>query len=246
MAKRKNNFDMFRIRDPIHGFISLSDREMKVVNTEIFQRLRRIRQLAMASLVYPGATHTRFEHSLGVLFIADRIAHQLVEAGILRRNDIAPIRLSALLHDLGHGPFSHISEHVLTNHRKRKPGKQSEGVHEEITANLIQHSHELKKILGSSLCDEIVEILSKNDIRKNVVSGPLDADKLDYLMRDAHYAGVKYGWFDLSKILDKRTEGTLMKIITLHPLVIVVEGFDASASEIRRTWDTSPCDGTGN
>jgi uncharacterized protein len=205
MPSGTNNFDLFRIRDPIHSFISLSALEMKVVNSGIFQRLRRIRQLAMADLVYPGATHTRFEHSLGVLFIADKIAKQLVKEKIIKNQDIVPIRFSGLLHDLGHGPFSHISENILEHHIKKPLKGSVEGIHEEITKKLIQNSDELKKILGHTLLRDIIDIFSNNDIRKDIVSGPLDADKLDYLMRDAYYAGVKYGWFDFSKILEAMT-----------------------------------------
>lgn len=202
---QKIRFDVYRIRDPIHGFICLSDQEIKVINTSLFQRLRRIKQLALADLVYPGATHSRFEHSLGVLNIADQIANQLLKTKVIKRSDIQPIRLSALLHDLGHGPFSHISEYLLERHSDRSKissGSTLEEIHEDITIKLIQRSKELKSILGSTLISDITEILKGSDIRKDIISGPLDADKLDYLLRDAYYAGVKYGWFDSSKILE--------------------------------------------
>lgn len=204
MPQTRVNFEAYRIRDPIHSFICLSDQELKVVNTQIFQRLRRIRQLAMADLVYPGATHTRFEHSLGVLHIADKIARQLEAAKVIKPLDHIPIRLAALLHDLGHGPFSHISEYLLGQHydHSKIPSMPIEEIHEDLTVRLIENSDELKNILGQELCGDIATVLRERDIRKDVVSGPLDADKLDYLLRDAYYAGVKYGSFDLSKILE--------------------------------------------
>jgi hypothetical protein len=201
----KRNFDAYRIRDPIHGFICISDLEIKVINTSLFQRLRRIKQLALADLVYPGTGHSRFEHSLGVLNIASQIVEQMLKSKVIKKSDVQPIRLAALLHDLGHGPFSHISEYLLEKHSDRSKipsGSSIEEIHEDITIKLIQKSDELKKILGSNLIGEIINIIKGNDIRKDIISGPLDADKLDYLMRDAHYAGVKYGWFDLSKILE--------------------------------------------
>src|SRR5215216_4617520 len=99
----------FRIRDPIHGFIELTPRERAAADTPIVQRLRSISQLALTYLVYPGARHTRFEHSLGVCHVAGRLADELE----LPARDARTVRLAALLHDIGHGPFSHVSENVL-------------------------------------------------------------------------------------------------------------------------------------
>jgi uncharacterized protein len=199
-----DKMDEFRIRDPIHNFISFSEKEINIINTEIFQRLRRIRQLALADLVYPGCTHTRFEHSLGVSYIADKIARQLISAAVINDRDILPIRIAALLHDLGHGPFSHISEYILTKNYRPKKGSRAEieEIHEDITIRLIKTSKIFKNILGPKLLHETISILENRDVRKDIVSGSLDADKLDYLLRDAYYAGVKYGSFDLAKILE--------------------------------------------
>ena len=103
------------VRDPIHGLIRLTDQEMRIINTPAFQRVRRIRQLAMADLVYPGALYTRFEHSVGTLHVAHRILRHLdtIEHGFYSDEDKTVVRLLALLHDIGHGPFSHVSEHLL-------------------------------------------------------------------------------------------------------------------------------------
>ena len=103
------------MRDPIHGFIKLSEQEKDLIDTEVFQRLRRIRQLAMTFLVYPGAVHTRFDHSIGVMHIAGRICQRLQELNPTKvsNEDVDRVRLAALLHDVGHGPFSHVSEHLL-------------------------------------------------------------------------------------------------------------------------------------
>src|SRR5437667_2274519 len=105
-----------KIRDPIHDFVSLTAKETDVVGTRIFQRLRGIKQLAFANLVYPSALHTRFEHSLGVCHVAGMLAKSLELPG----DETIIVRLAALLHDLGHGPFSHVSEVSLEHYADRK------------------------------------------------------------------------------------------------------------------------------
>src|SRR6202167_5826835 len=105
-----------RVRDPIHGFVRLSGDEADIVETPLFQRLRGIRQLAMANLVYPGALHTRFDHSLGVCHVAGMLARQL---RLTEDSEVTLVRLAALLHDLGHGPFSHVSENLLERYADR-------------------------------------------------------------------------------------------------------------------------------
>ena len=103
------------VRDPIHGFVYREPEERDVMDTCIFQRLRRLRQLALASLVYPGATHSRFEHSLGAFHLAGKIASALdVDASETRL-----LKLAALLHDIGHGPFSHVIETILDFHHEQ-------------------------------------------------------------------------------------------------------------------------------
>ena len=106
------------IIDPIHDFIRVYNSELKIIDNPIFQRLRRIKQLSGAHLTYPGAQHTRFEHSLGVMHIAGRASQTLQEKGVLKADDIDSIRLAALLHDIGHGPFSHLFEEVLQQKKK--------------------------------------------------------------------------------------------------------------------------------
>src|SRR2546423_12516942 len=105
----------FRSRDPIHNFVTLPADLAPVVNSAALQRLRGIRQLAMASLVYPGALHTRFDHTLGVAHVAGLMARALR----LHDDDVENVRSAALLHDIGHGPFSHVSEHALERYTDR-------------------------------------------------------------------------------------------------------------------------------
>lgn len=104
-----------KIRDPVHNFIRFGDEEVKLINLDVLQRLRGIRQLAFASLVYPGALHTRFDHTLGVAHVAAQMADELE----LDEGERALVRLAALLHDVGHGPFSHVSEYALERYADR-------------------------------------------------------------------------------------------------------------------------------
>ncbi len=186
-------------RDPVFNFISLTGIEAEIVNTSVFQRLRGIRQLAFANLVYPGALHTRFEHSLGVCHIADRMATTLD----ISREDKDLLRLSALLHDIGHGPFSHISEDILEIYSDRATSQNTYKIHEAITADIIRNNEELNRHLRRTDPEKIIKILASgygDPILHSIVSGPIDADKQDYLLRDSYFCGVKYGVFDLSQL----------------------------------------------
>ena len=206
-AKKPADVDMNEIRDAIHGFITPNDTEMKIINTPIFQRLRRIRQLAMAYLVYPGANHTRVDHSLGVYHVASLIADKLLpgDDNYERRK---LVRLAALLHDIGHGPFSHTSEDLLNKFSSiPSNSKDANKIHELITARLIENDKSLAAALPISQDKEnVIGLLqgTKPDLTlmKNIISGPLDADKMDYLLRDSYFCGVKYGVFDLDRVIN--------------------------------------------
>ena len=198
------------IRDPIHGFIKLSERERDLINTEVFQRLRRIRQLAMTFLVYPGAKHTRFDHSIGVMHIAGRICKRLQELNPSRVSDkdVDRVRLAALLHDVGHGPFSHVSEHLLKKYAPADAdtGQVLEKIHEKITVDIIQSDPQINEILkcknDRNFVIKMIEGQEAWDWRCDVVSSELDADKMDYLLRDSYFTGVKYGEYDLEKVIE--------------------------------------------
>ncbi len=187
---------MGEIRDPIYGFIELSEGELKIINTSLFQRLRKIKQLAMAYLVYPCANHTRFDHSLGVYHIASLMAERVLQ-GKENEERRRIVRLSALLHDVGHGPFSHVSEELLEKYASI-PTNEREKIHEKITAKLIENNTELKNLLSVDDRKSIVGLLSgtKVDVSlmRGIVSGPLDADKMDYLLRDSYFCGVNMGF----------------------------------------------------
>ena len=193
------------LRDPIHGSISFDKEREKLVidliNTREFQRLRRIRQLGALFLTFHGAEHTRFTHSLGVAYMAKRIFDSLVAASqipqkgrALERTRLVAIA-AALLHDLGHGPFSHLYEKVF-NDRK----------HEEWTRLIIRHARgETGRLLKrAGLVDEILAVYDRTyrpTFVSDIVSSQLDADRLDYLLRDSFMTGVAYGQYDLEWIL---------------------------------------------
>ncbi len=191
-----------RVRDPIHGFICLRERQAKLIGTRPFQRLRGIRQLAMANLVYPGAVHSRFDHTLGVAHVAGLMA----EALGFDSDQIELIQFAALLHDVGHGPFSHVSEHALERYADRTklaPDQKKEKIHEIITSRMIREHAAIQHILGGDTCEQVVKLLGQGrgpPALRSVISGPLDADKQDYLLRDSYFCGVKYGVFDIHQM----------------------------------------------
>ncbi len=196
------------IRDPVHDLVARTPLECRVMNTQAMQRLRRIKQLALANLVYPGANHCRFGHSIGVMHLAGKIAKRFEVEGRLNAEQVDDIRLAALLHDIGHGPFSHVSEDLLETYYDRGAvnlGSDKESIHERVTVDIIRFSDELQSILGPDRTSRVIDIIQGKEphwFGKDIVSGPLDADKLDYILRDCRFAGVHYGIFDVSKIVD--------------------------------------------
>ena len=202
-------------RDPVHGLIKLTDQEIKIVDQLPFQRLRRIKQLALAHLVYPGALHTRFDHSLGTLHTAASILDQVAKEAHMCYDDICAVRLAALLHDIGHGPFSHVSEYLLDQHHQlpHQPAGVREKIHEKLTVDIITHEPSIARLLTDEQSETICGIIqgsNRRDVRRDIVSSDLDADKIDYLTRDAYFTGVKYGIFDLDKITESSTSTRYM------------------------------------
>mgnify|MGYP000017516287 CR=1 FL=1 len=187
------------IKDPIHGYIFISDLEKKLIDTETFQRLRRIKQLGTAYLTYPGAEHTRFSHCIGTMYLAGRIGEQLLSRGVIEE-DIELLRLAALLHDLGHGPFSHVYEDISIKYLKMS--------HEDITKWLIEESEisDILKDYGYSP-NKVAKLATgkrttgKNAFLEQVISSSFDADKMDFLVRDSHFTGVQYGLIDIFRLI---------------------------------------------
>ena len=173
------------LRDSVHGNLSLSGFEVKVMDSPQIQRLRRIKQLGFISLIYPGANHSRLEHSIGTMFLGSKLANHLQ----LSEYDKKLVRIAALLHDAGHGPFSHVSEAVLDIN------------HEELTAKVIEETSLNDIITKEFDSKEIIDIINGKGPLGPIVSGELDVDRMDYLIRDSHYTGVAYGVIDVDRII---------------------------------------------
>jgi hypothetical protein len=202
-----------RFRDPIHNFISFEGKEVDLINSPALQRLRGIKQLALACLVYPGALHTRFDHTLGVTHVAGQMADLL--APNVDPEEKKLVRWSALLHDIGHGPFSHVSENALDRFAAPDvlPEEQKKDkIHEVITGHLIRNHAAIREILGGQDCERVAKLLTHGygePIMRSIVSGPLDSDKQDYLLRDSQFCGVNYGVFDIHQLQRSLTCQTL-------------------------------------
>ncbi len=182
-------------RDPVHGLIELRGEDRRLgalLETRAMQRLRRIKQMGWAWLVYPGAEHSRFGHALGALHIATRVTEQLR----LPEPIALHVKVAALLHDVGHGPFSHAWEHVF-------PGSD----HERWGARIVTEDDELRgalEALEPGLADVLRSFWTKTyrpSFARKLVSSQLDVDRLDYLLRDGHYSGAGYATYDLDWII---------------------------------------------
>ncbi|MGD0951653.1 MAG: HD domain-containing protein [Methanotrichaceae archaeon] len=192
---------MIEIRDPVHGYVKLDDFAQALISTPQMQRLRWIKQLGLANLVYPGANHTRFEHSLGAYHLA------MVLADHLGLDEVEKLKVgaAALLHDVGHGPLSHATEAALSPYLRRE--------HESVI-DLLRKS-ELREVLGEHglLPQEIQSTIYGENRLGQIVSSEIDADRMDYLIRDSHYTGVAYGVIDHLR---------LIKMMKVHLGVLVV------------------------
>lgn len=175
------------IRDPIHDYIELDDLALALIETPQVQRLRRIRQLGFSNLVYPGANHTRFEHSLGVYHLAKHLVKQVDEQ---QRNELLA---AALLHDIGHGPFSHATEDLIMRYTRKS--------HEDIEDFL--RKGEISDILKDySLSPSVIAAHIRGDTDPGqIIHSEIDVDRMDYLVRDAHYTGVAFGLIDHVRLI---------------------------------------------
>ena len=189
---KKTHLDII---DPIHDFVRVNSNELKIIDTPIFQRLRRIRQLSGAHLIYPGAQHTRFEHSLGVMHIASMAGHALNEKGIVSSDNIQNLRFAGLLHDIGHGPFSHLFEELL---QKRKMS------HEDIGRDIILKTQIGDLISANGFNKKFITELafgdSKFQFMNEIISGALSADIMDYLLRDGYFTGAEHAKIDHNRL----------------------------------------------
>ena len=208
------------LKDPVHSYIHINYEVVwNCLDSKEFQRLRRIRQLGGDFQVYPTAEHSRFSHSLGVYEIVRRMVTEIKSLSVeLSEYDKICVMLAGLLHDVGHGPFSHAFEHV-TKHS-----------HEGYTAKIILGETELNQVLAEvspRLPEDIVSIIEHNhpnDILNQIISGQLDADRMDYLLRDSYFSATSYGQFDLERILrtmrvrkiDENKKALVVKYTGIH------------------------------
>lgn len=217
---KEEDHPIHRIRCPIHGFIHFSSNERKIIDHWIFRRLRYIKQLALTDFVYPGATHTRFEHSLGVMEVATRSFDMLASKrgdllekkfsavrGFNKKNSLARgrqiLRLASLLHDVGHVCFSHAAERVFF----------PDSNHAAFSQKIIGDKNLLGKLIDELYwrgCSELVVHLLEGELNlppqlavlHDLISGEMDVDRIDYLLRDSHHCGVDYGRFDHKRLIE--------------------------------------------
>ena len=205
------------IRDPLWNNIRLDPLAFELIDTPAFQRLRYVRQLGLAFLVYPGATHARFEHALGTYHLARRtltLFEEQDEYTSVGRDECQLVRIAALLHDIGHYPFSHALEEIGAMH------------HEDVARPLIcdgEVAEILRRELGGGAPDRVVALIrgESDSPLQGLISGSIDLDKLDYLRRDAFMCGVSYGEIDVDRLINALT--LLRDPATGEPTVGMIE-----------------------
>ncbi|HUO87047.1 MAG TPA: HD domain-containing protein [Thermoanaerobaculia bacterium] len=197
---------MLTLRDPVHGFVRADALEAALLDSRPLQRLRFVHQLGLASLVFPGAEHSRFSHAVGAMELAGRVYDALA----VHVPDLLPpgprarerrlVRLAALTHDLGHAPFSHSAEEHF------EEGLDHEGMTRRLLASteigdcFVRHGEGIEPAEVASLLAGGEGVVGR--LLARVVSGELDVDKMDYLLRDGLFCGVRYGSYDLDRLLD--------------------------------------------
>ncbi|NGQ96204.1 HD domain-containing protein [Brevibacillus sp. SYP-B805] len=201
-------------KDPVHRYVHVRERLIwDLINASEFQRLRRIKQLGTSYLTFHGGEHSRFNHSLGVYEIMRRILETFEGRIQLSREEKLLCLCAALLHDVGHGPFSHSFEKVFRFH------------HEDWTRAIITGETEINRILrrmGDGFPQKVAEVIAKtyeNKLIVSLISSQIDADRMDYLLRDAYYTGVNYGNFDIERILRlmrPHEDGIVIKFSGMH------------------------------
>jgi len=190
-------------RDPVHNIIRLQtdtdegELMMRLIDTAEFQRLRRIKQLGLGLYTYQGAEHSRFTHSLGAFHLMTRVLDRLGERHAIKPADRIAARAAALLHDVGHGSFSHVMEKVLNFHHERWTVDVIRNESSEIGELLLSYSPDLPEKVAS-----IIEGKFQPSALGQLVSSQLDVDRMDYLLRDSLMTGAKYGIYDLEWIIN--------------------------------------------
>jgi hypothetical protein len=218
------------IKDPIHGYVYITQTEKEIIDSYPVQRMRRLRQLAGSEYVYPGANHTRFEHSVGVMYLAGRVVENPSISQVVSEDEAEMVKIAGLLHDIGHGPFSHVFEQLLDKEDK---------THEDLTLWLVKQS-ELRDVLKKNGFEpeEIGELAvgrfkkQKKNFLNQIVSSAVDVDKMDFIVRDTYHTGAEYGYIDTFRIihaldiLDESLAVDLGALSALESLIIArIESF---------------------
>lgn len=206
------------IRDSIHVFVHMSSDERRILDSPPVQRLRHIRQLAMTSLIYPGATHTRFEHAVGTMEVASRIYDIVTDEKNNRKSGFTVggtfereywkrvVRIAALLHDIGHPPFSHAAEHLFArgwDHERMTKEIINSGYLDSVCKELKVNVDDVTLLaVGPEKAKKGVVSNLKAILSEIVISDAFGADRIDYLLRDSYHSGVAYGRFDHFRLID--------------------------------------------
>src|SRR2546430_9937535 len=177
------------IKDPIHGYVRISEAEKTIIDTRPVQRLRRLRQLAGSEFVYPAANHTRFEHVVGAMHLAGVLSEVLPTRLDVHMQE--QMRLAALLHDIGHGPFSHVFEPLMVRHLKK--------THEDFVPWLVNETEIKAKLDNTGFDPRKLGLLAVGRLRDGkrpyldqIISSSVDVDKMDFLVRDSFHTGAGY------------------------------------------------------
>ena len=188
------------IKDPVHGYVYITEDEKEIIDSYPMQRLRRLRQLAGSEYVYPGANHTRFEHCVGVMYLAGKVVENPNISRIVSDEEVDVVRVAALLHDVGHGPFSHVFEQLLI--------RDLDKTHEDITSWIIEKSEISDKIVRMGYKPEDVGKLAVGKLHKSgkafldqIISSAVDVDKQDFIVRDTYHTGAEYGFIDVFRLI---------------------------------------------
>jgi hypothetical protein len=244
-----------RIADPVHGTIGISDLETKLIDCRAFQRLRNVKQLGLAHLVFPGADYSRLAHSLGVCHVTGRLIAALrvhgLFSGLDAERETQKYRLAALCHDLGHYPFSHAMEEAVRDHYAAgylKDGDaDQDGAlgHEEVSELVLSRDAEVRAVVAESGIDarEVAAVFTRRDPPPfaNLVSSDLDADRIDYLLRTSRHTGLPYGHVDLDYLVSQMrldSEGRLAltaKAIRAAEHLLLCRFFDYQTVALHKT-----------
>ena len=188
------------IKDPVHGYVYITEAEKNVIDSYPMQRLRHLRQLAGSEYVYPGANHTRFEHCLGVMYLAGKVLENPNISCTISDEEVDVCRISALLHDVGHGPFSHVFEQLLI--------KNLDKTHEDITSWIVEKSEVGDKLSKMGYNPKEVARLAVGKLHKKnrafldqIISSAVDVDKQDFIVRDTYHTGAEYGFIDVFRLI---------------------------------------------